>query len=318
MIFFHQLFVYTSIFSNKKTKTTMKYVLLGAAGHITRPLATQLLQAGHQVVVVGRSAQSLAPLTALGAQVAIGSVEDIAFLTGTFSGADAVYTMVPPRWDAPDWKGWIARTGGGYAEAIRQAGVSRVVNLSSVGAHLPEGCGPVSGLYFVERALNEQSGAAVWHLRPSYFYYNLLANIGLIRAMGVMGSNFGGGDLLLPIVDTAEIAAAAAAALQQDAWTGVQVQYIASDEVRTDQIAATIGAAIGLPDLPWVVFSAEQALGGMLQNGLSEEVARNYVEMGEAIQSGIMMTEYWQQRPALGHTKMADFAQFFAQVYQAQ
>jgi uncharacterized protein YbjT (DUF2867 family) len=295
----------------------MKYVLLGAAGHITSQLAVQLLAANHEVDIVGRSAESLKGLVAQGANAVAGSVEDVAFLTETFTGADAVYTMVPPKWDAANWQGWIAQTGAGYAEAIKLAGVKKVVNLSSVGAHLPQGCGPVSGLYFVEKALNEKSGADVLNLRPSYFYYNLFANIGLIKHMGIMGSNFGGPGLVMPIVDTADIAAAAFNALHNLNFTGTGIQYIASDEVTTDQIAAAIGQAIGKPDLNWVVFTDEQALGGMLQNGLSEEVATNYVELGSAIQSGLMMQDYQQHKPALGKVKLADFAKAFAAAYQA-
>ena len=295
----------------------MKYVLLGAAGHITRQLAVQLLSANHEVKIVGRSTESLKELAAQGASIAVGSVEDVAFLAETFAGADAVYTMVPPKWDAANWQAWIAQTGAGYADAIQQAGVKKVVNLSSVGAHLPQGCGPVSGLYFVEKALNEKSGADVLNLRPSYFYYNLFANIGLIKHMGIMGSNFGGAGIVLPIVDTADIAASAFDALHSLNFSGTTIQYIASDEVTTDQIAEAVGQAIGQPELKWVVFSNEQALGGMLQNGLSQEVANNYTELGGAIQNGLMMEDYLKNKPALSKVKLADFAKAFAAAYKA-
>ena len=77
----------------------MKYVITGGAGNISKPLALQLLKAGHTVTVIGRNAANLTELTNAGAKAAIGSVEDIAFLTASFTGADAVYTMVPPVHD---------------------------------------------------------------------------------------------------------------------------------------------------------------------------------------------------------------------------
>ena len=86
----------------------MKYVITGSAGHISKPLALQLLAAGHQVTVIGRNAENLKDLTAAGADSAIGSVEDVAFLTTTFTGADAVYTMVPPNHNPENWKAHIA------------------------------------------------------------------------------------------------------------------------------------------------------------------------------------------------------------------
>ena len=100
-------------------------------------------------------------------------MEDQDFLTRIFKDGDVVYTMVPPKWDADDWKRHIGKIGEHYAAAIKGSGIKHVVNLSSVGAHLADGCGPVSGLHYAERALNSLEGVNVLHLRPSYFYQNL-------------------------------------------------------------------------------------------------------------------------------------------------
>jgi len=152
----------------------MKYVITGGAGHISKPIVEALLGAGHNVKVVGRNAQHLHELKSKGAETAIGSVEDIAFVTQAFADADVVYTMVPPNFGASDLKGYIATVGKNYADAVRANKTKYVVNLSSVGAHMAEGAGPVSGLYKVEQALDSIPGATVLHLRPAYFYYNLL------------------------------------------------------------------------------------------------------------------------------------------------
>lgn len=296
----------------------MNYVITGGAGNISKPLASALLSAGHQVTVIGRSAANLEPLKAAGAKTAIGSIEDPAFLAQAFAGADAVYTMVPPNHNPTNWKNWIGSIGVHYAAAIRVNKIRFVVNLSSVGADLPDGCGPVSGLYKVEQSLNSLADTAVLHLRPSYFYPNLLANIGLIKTAGIMGSNFEVPDGRFPIVAPSDIAAVAAEALLQLNFSGHTVQYIASDETGTTAISTAIGKAIDKPELTWVKFTDEQSYQGMLQAGLSEEVVRNYVEMGAAIQNGSMLADYWKHRPAqLGKVKLADFAKAFATAYQS-
>ena len=296
----------------------MKYVITGGAGNISGPLTQQLLRAGHQVTVISRSAENVQPLTALGAIAAIGSVEDPAFLEKTFTGADAVYTMVPPHFGASDWKAYIGGIGQNYAAAIRASGVKQVVNLSSVGAHLAEGAGPVSGLYRAEQALNALPDVSVVHLRPVYFYTNFLGSIGMVKHMNILGSNFGGPGFTMVLTHPADIAEIALEELQALPGSGHRYRYIASDERSTDQIAAVLGAAIGKPDLPWVVFSDEQALGGLLQAGLPEEVAKNYTEMGHALQAGTFMEDYWKNHPqALGKTKLEDFAATFAAAYQA-
>ena len=296
----------------------MKYVITGGAGHISAPLASTLLAAGHQVTVIGRNAENLKQLTDKGATAAIGSVEDVAFLTTTFKGADAVYIMVPPNMAATDWKGYIGQIGADYAEAIRAAGVKYVVNLSSGGAHLPEGCGPVSGLYRAEQSLNSLSDVAIKHLRPSYFYINLYGNIGMIKGMNILGGNYGDANTKLVLVHPVDIAAVAAEELQNLSFTGHSVRYVASYETTTGEIAKVLGTAVGKPELPWVEFTDEQTLGGLQQAGLPEEIAKNYTEMGQALRSGIMQEDYWQNRPqTLGNIKLEDFAKEFAGVYQA-
>lgn len=296
----------------------MKYVLTGGAGHISKPLALALLKAGHQVTVVGRNAQNLEALTAAGATAAIGSIEDEAFLQQTFKGADAVYTMVPPMHNPTNWKAEIGAIGEKYARAIKAAGVKYVVNLSSIGAHLPDGVGPVSGLYLVETALNKLTDVNIVHLRPAYFYHNLLANIPLIKQAGIVGANFSLPDGRFPIVHPADIAAVAAEELLKHSSTGHSVRYIASDETGTHQIASTIGQAIGKSDLPWVAFTTEQAQQGMTAAGLPLEIARNYAEMNEALGSGKMTEDYWSHRPALSPTRLGNFVKEFVAVYQAE
>ncbi|RYZ26934.1 MAG: NAD-dependent epimerase/dehydratase family protein, partial [Sphingobacteriales bacterium] len=248
----------------------MNYVITGAAGNISAVVIRQLLEAGHHVTVIGRDEQKLQSLISSGAKAAIGSVEDTAFLTAVFTGADAVYTMVPPNFATNDMKGFIEQIGKNYTAAIKASGVKYVVNLSSVGAHLPEGCGPVSGIYRVEKSLNSLQDVNILHLRPAYFYQNLLANIGLIKHAGIIGSNFSIAAGKFPIVHPSDIAAVAADALLKPDFKGVSEVYISSDETGTDAIAAALGKAIGKPDLQWVRFSDEDALNGMMQAGLPE------------------------------------------------
>ena len=293
----------------------MKYVVTGSLGNISNPLAEKLISAGHIVTIVSSNADRVKQIEALGAKAAIGSVEDVYFLTKTFTGADAVYTMVPPHFGAANWKKYIAGIGENYAEAIHASGVKNVVNLSSIGAHMPEKCGPVSGLYFVEKALNALDRLNVKHLRPGFFYPNLLANAGMAKHMGIIGGNYGEGATLV-MVHPADIAEVAAEEMTGLSFTSKSVRYIASDEKTTDEIASILGKAIGKPDLPWVNFKDEDSLAGMLQAGLPEDVAKNYAEMGSAMRTGEMASDYLKNKPAtLGKNKLEDFAPVFAAVY---
>ena len=288
----------------------MNYVLTGGAGNITRPLAQQLIEAGHSVKIIGRNAMNLQDLVLKGAVAVTGSVEDPEFLANSFKDADAVYTMVPPYFGAADWKAWIGNIGKNYADAIKLAGVQKVVNLSSIGAHLAEGCGPVSGLYRVEQELNQLVNVDIVHLRPAFFYYNHLSNIPMIKSAGITGGNYGKGTNL-PMVAPVDIAHTAADYLNNLSFTGKRAVYVVSDTKTTHEIAQILGKAIGIPELPWIDFTDEQLLGGLLSAGLPEEVAANYVEMGSAIRNGKMVADYQQNTTQIhkGSIRFEEFAE---------
>lgn len=293
----------------------MKFIVTGSLGHISRPLAEKLIAENHDVTIISSKAEKIKEIEALGVKAAIGTVEDVDFLTSVFKGADAVYTMVPPFMGAPDWKKHIAGIGENLAAAVKASGVKYVVNLSSIGAHMPEGCGPVSGLYYSEQAFNSLEGVNVKHLRPGFFYYNFFGNIGMIRHMGIIGGNYGAG-ARMALVHPDDIAEVAAAELSALDFEGKSIRYVVGEEKTTDEIATVLGAAIGKPDLKWVDFSDEDTMGALQQNGLPADIAKNYAEMGAAMRSGEMASEYNAQNSfSFEKTKLEHFSKQFAAVY---
>jgi len=293
----------------------MKYVVTGSLGNISKPLAERLVSAGHEVTIISSNSDKIKQIEAIGAKAAIGSVEDTTFLTYTFSGADAIYTMVPPNFGSGDWKNYIAGIGENYAIAIKAAGVKNIVNLSCMGAHMPNNCGPVSGLFYVEKALNYLDSVNVKHLRPGFFYPNFLGNIGMIKQMGIIGSNYGE-DSKLVLVHPDDIADVAAEELLSLSFKGNSIRYVVSDEKTTHEVASILGKAIGKPELPWVNLNDQDLMTGMIQAGLPEEIAKNYTEMGAAMRSGEMASDYNLHRPEVfGKTKLEAFALVFAAIY---
>jgi len=292
----------------------MKITITGSLGNISKPLAKLLIAAGHQVTVVSSKADKIAEIEALGAKAAIGLVSDATFLTKAFTGADAVYTMVPPNFGAADYRKYVGDTAKTYAEAIKKAGITRVVNLSSIGADIDGGTGQISGNHDAEIILNALEGVPVKHIRAGFFYVNFFANVGMIKQAGIIGSNYDATTRLI-MVDPSDIAAAVAEEIQQG-FTGKSVRYITSDERTTGEVAAILGAAIGKPDLKWVEFSDEQSLNGMRQAGLPAEVSGQFVQMGTAVRSGILWADYDAQKTiATGKIKLEDFAREFAEKF---
>jgi uncharacterized protein YbjT (DUF2867 family) len=291
-----------------------KYVITGSLGNISKPIIIGLAKAGHDVHVITSSADRQAAITQLGAKAHVGRLQDQAFLNGVLAGADAVYTMIPPIWQTTDWRASQRVFATAYAEAITANNIQYVVNLSSVGAHAPNGVGPVSGLYDFEQLLNQISGLHSKHLRPSFFFNNLMAQIPLIKQAGIMGSNYGHGEKLF-LVHTDDIAAVALEELLALSFKGSGVRYIIGDERSGQGIADVLGKAIGKP-LAWMEFTDEQQHQGLVQAGLPQTIADGYTEMGHAIRTGLMQYDVRQNLPVFSPTKLETFAHAFAIAYK--
>lgn len=296
----------------------MNYVITGGAGNISKPIVLGLLAKNQSVTVVSRNEANVPELADAGAKTAIGSVEDADFLKNTFTGADAVYLIIPPNFAATNWVAYQQKVADNYTAAIQEAGVKKVVVLSSVGAHMGTGAGPVDALGYLEKKLEALENVDALFLRPSYFMYNLFSMIPLIKQANIMGSNFGNTDEKLALVHTKDIAAVAVDALLSLSFTGKSVRYIAGDEKHPSEIAALLSEAIGKPGIPWVPFSDEQSLQGMLGAGLAATFAEGYTAMGAAIRSGEMQRDYYANRTELSPTKLTDFLPEFVSAFNHQ
>lgn len=292
-----------------------KYVITGSIGHISKPIVEALVKAHKTVDVITSSNARVREIEELGAKAIVGSVHDPLFVRKAFNGADVVYTMIPPIWQTENWRASQDEVARNYADAIRENGIKHVVNLSSIGAHVGNGVGPVDGVAYLEKQLNNISGLSVKHLRPSFFFYNFMAQIGLIKNAGIIGGNYGQREKLF-LVHTNDIAKAAIEELLNATFTGSSVRYIIGDECSGSEIAAALGKAIG-KDISWVDFTDEQQKQGLLQAGLAETHAEAYTVMGRALREGLMQEDAAKNKPLFAATKLEDFAKEFALAYQS-
>ncbi|MBL4561581.1 MAG: NmrA family NAD(P)-binding protein [Labilibaculum sp.] len=295
----------------------MKIVVTGSLGNISKPLTQELVQKGHSVTVISSKAEKQRNIEALGAKPAIGSLENPEFLATTFTGADAVYCMIPPNnyFDQNlDLQAYYCRLGHNYAQSIEQAGVKHVVNLSSIGAHMEKGNGILLGAHDVEGILNELPlTTTITHIRPSSFYYNLYAYADMIKEMGYIAANYGDEDIV-PWVSPQDIANAVTEELLA-LPSGRKIRYVSSEELTCKQTAQILGEAIGKPVLKWLTITNDQMVSGLAATGMNPSIAAGLVEMYAGLHSGLLTEDYYHNQPTLGKVKMTDFAKEFASVY---
>ncbi|MGV3704740.1 MAG: NAD(P)H-binding protein [Arcticibacter sp.] len=288
----------------------MKITTTGSLGNVAKPLVEKLIAAGHEVTVITTKDNRKEEIEALGAKAAVGYISDPDFLTKAFQGADAVYTMMPPSIGTSNLIQNIADAGQAYAEAIKAAGVPRVVMLSSIGADASEGTGPVQGVNRVEHILQGLTGVSVTVLRSGFFYTNFLRDIPLIKSRGMFGNNYDG-DERLPLTHPDDLSSAIAEELQAEG-NRFEVKHVVSDIATGNQIAALLGQAIGKPELTWTNIPDEQLRQGMLSAGLPQELVGLIVEMGQGVRAGIMTKGFFEKgAPVSGRIKLAQFAREF-------
>jgi uncharacterized protein YbjT (DUF2867 family) len=295
----------------------MKIIITGSLGNISKPLATALVQKGHDITVITSDVEKQTTIEALGAKAAIGSIEDVAFLTLTFIGADAVYCMIPrANYFDPnlDLDAFTRKIGNNYAEAIAKSGVKRVVFLSSIGAHLKENSGIIQRYNEIETVLNQLQDVSITFMRPTSFYYNLLGYVQMIKFQGSILANYGA-DSTIPWVSPNDIAEAIAEELTTPP-DGKKVRYVASEELTGDQTARILGEAIGIPDLKWKLVSDQETLDGLVSIGMQPKIAQGLVEMYAGLYNGSLGEDYYRNRPAvMGKVKLADYAKEFGAIY---
>lgn len=301
----------------------MNIVLTGSIGNIGNPLTKALVRKGHSVTVISSKTERQKDILAMGAKAAIGNMEDAAFLTATFKGADIVYLMetleaVGSLFDKNlDFIATISKIGNNYKQAIQQSGIKRVIHLSSIGAHMDKGNGILAFHYNVEKILNQLPGdVAIKFMRPVGFYNNLFSAMRTLKAQGAITQNYGG-DNKEPWVSPLDIAAAIAEEVEKP-FEGRKIRYIASDEISPNEVADALGQAIGIADLKWQVIPDEQLLNGWLAAGMNPQIAKGFVEMQASMGSGVLYEDYNRNKPILGKVKLADFAKEFAAVYRQQ
>src|SRR6266853_862680 len=265
--------------------TDAAYVIVGAGGHTGSIIANSLLAEGRKVRAVGRDAGRLQRFVRQGAEAFTTTLSDAAALTKAFRGARAAYLMLPPAKSREEQE----RDSDGIAKAVKESGLRYAVHLSSYGAQVPEGTGPVSGLHSSEQKLSAIGGLNVLHLRAAYFMENNLAAIGMIHGMGVFGNALLP-DLKLPMAATRDVGYCAAHRLLHLDFSGKQTrELLGQRDLSITEATAVIARGIGKPDLRYEQFPYDQVQQALTQLGVPPKGAAMYIEMYKAINAGVLV-----------------------------
>ena len=279
------------------------FVVAGTTGNTGSVVAQTLLGLKQPVRVIVRTADKGAAWKAKGAEVAVVSLDDAQALARAFEGATGAYLLVPPNYTATSYLDDRKKVADALAKAVKASGLGHVVFLSSIGAHLPEGTGPIRIVRYGE----QQLGTAVENLiilRSPYFFENWQPVLGVAKAQGTLPS-FIAPDRRIPMISTRDIGRIAAEQLIAGGHGRKVLELSGPEDYGPNDVAAALGKL-----LKRTVTVQHAPLSAVVPTfksfGFSDDAARLFEEMYASIERGTLVHEKQGATHLRGRVTLAD------------
>lgn len=259
------------------------HVVVGANGRAGGEVALALLECGEAVRVVLRRKEQGAKWTALGAEVAIASIEDAGAMADALKSAAGAFLLNPPPVSGDPF----VRTeelGAALADAAKRARLPKAVILSSIGAQHASGTGVIATLNRFEALLDKVAPATAF-LRSGYFVETWSEVVKAVLTESVLPT-FLEPSQKIPMVSTIDVGRAAASVLCEE-WTGKRVVELSGPQDRSaGDVASAFTEVLGRPVVP-VLVPPERRAALLAEDGVPVEVAAALLGMFEGIAKGL-------------------------------
>lgn len=272
---------------------------------------------GKKVRVISRHEEKIKELYDMGAEAFVGDVTDRKFVMKAFEGITSAFCMIPTNLLSDDIRSYQRKIGQNYFDAVKENGIKNVILLSSIGAHLRNGCGVVDGLADLEVLFSNLPEVNVLNLRPGFFMENIYSQIPMIKNSGIVGSAIKG-DLKFPMVATVDIAAVIVRHLLELDFRGNTVEYVLGPkDLNYHEITNILSKAMDMQDLKYVQFTNENERMELVNSGMvSENVADAFIRMNDSFNSGEAFNAHTRTPENTTPTTFEDFARNVVYAYQ--
>jgi len=239
------------------------FTVMGATSDTGRVVRRILEESGHTVRPVARSHGV--------------SLDDAAGLARAFAGAWGAYLMMPFDLAAKDLHSRERELCSRFAEALRGAGLQRVVVLSGLSADLKRGSS--LGAALLEEAIAPLGIREVVNLRAGWFMENFAkgVNFPAQAASGTFATPFRA-DRPLPMVSAEDVGRRAAEFLMSDDPGDRVQELLGARDYTMAEATAAMSEATGRVGVRYQQVPLKEARVGMLAAGMSESFADAVLE----------------------------------------
>jgi len=261
------------------------YTIAGATGRVGSGAARRLLADGEPVRVLVRDGSKGAAWSERGAEVAVVDLADRSGLTDALAGSRGFFALLPFNLAVTDFYADARSLADSITGAVADSAVPHVVMLSSLGADLAEGTGPIWGLHVLEEQLRG-TAAVVSVLRSGHFQEKVTDVLDAARHASVYPVFADSADVPKPMLATGDIGRVVAQTLLSPPAAS-EVVDLDGPAYTERQVAAKLGAALGI-QLEVVTIPQPGWVDALVDAGFSPHIAEVLAGLSEAEQCGIL------------------------------
>ncbi len=259
----------------------MTIAIATPTGNIGSRVTQLLIKAGAKITLLVRNPDKLDQVVREYATVHQGSLQDVDFVVEATQGAKALLWVTPYNFATDNLRAWQSHLGDCVAKAVQKNQIPYVMNISSNGAQLAEGMGPISGLHAIEQKLN-QVATNIIHLRPGFFMENYITQLEALQTQNSVFMPIPGAQRI-SMIATRDIAEVAANWLLNRSWSGQLILGLHGPaNISFDEAATIIGKELGKP-ITHVQITLDQFRQSLLNIGATSDVVNQYAQMWQAI-----------------------------------
>ncbi len=273
-------------------------IISGASGQVGSHIVKALINSGSPVRAIVRDQNTVFDSKT---EVRTADLFNPAQLTDAMEGGTTAFLLTPEDPTSHDLIGDTKRIIDSYRQAIRSNGISKIVGLSCVGAHIEENTGNILMSRMLEHGFDDLDIDKIF-IRPSYYFSNWLGFRETIEQYGILPTFFPESlqiDMNSP-VDIAQFIAKAMTTQYQSKDKKI-FELVGPQKYSSRHVAETFSKLLNknteVQSIPREEWNETLATAGFTQN-----TSANLMEMTQAVIDNVVTPEHHEKTVKLSTT----------------